>query len=110
LHEIARLLRAGGHCLATFFLLDSVVHSAMQANLTAFKFQHFGDGCRIVDPATPDYLVAYEKTVLHDAIAIAGLSPARPIDLGAWAGHSDALSFQDMVLLTRGGPAGESTS
>ena len=110
LNEIARLLRPGGRCLATFFLLDEAVQRKMQIDRTAFNFRHVGDGCRLVDPVIPDYLVAYERAVLHEAIAKAGLRLARPIDEGTWAGHKDALSFQDMVLLTRDQPGDESSS
>jgi SAM-dependent methyltransferase len=100
LSEIQRMLRPGGRCFASYFLLNAESRANIDAGDSAYIFEHQGEGCYILDPNVPDYLVAYDEERVQQAAARAGLKLSDPIHYGSWCGRSRYLSFQDLVLLS----------
>lgn len=98
LGEIRRLLRRDGRCLASFFLLNEVARGLIRAGKSTYSFSYTGDGCFLIDPTIPDYVVAYDEAAMRETARRAGLRISQPLHYGRWSGRADALSFQDLVL------------
>ena len=98
--EISRLLKPGGKCLATYFLLDDQARKEMASGKSAINFDYELKGFWTSDPVTPETAVAY------DALTIAPLLQRHSLFhdgtyFGKWSGRSDNLSYQDIVIATK---------
>ena len=101
LHEIRRLLRPAGRCLATFFLLNETQSRLAAAGQNDILFRH-GDGpIRTRSKTVPESAVAYQEAYLRRRVAACGLAVEGSIRYGRWSGREDGLSYQDIVLLKR---------
>jgi SAM-dependent methyltransferase len=98
LRELARVLRPGGRCLATFFLLNPQSHASMAAGRSLHTFPHPGDGYRVLDPLIPEAAISFEETDIRRMYATARLQLIEPIHFGGWTGCSDFRTYQDIVL------------
>lgn len=101
LAEIRRLLRPGGRCMVTGYFPDAAARARIAAGEAAYAFEVAGDGFRIVDARTPDYVTAHDEEALRAAALAAGLAVVEPIHPGAWSGAARFTSYQDIVLLAR---------
>ena len=63
LSEIARVMKRGGVCLATFFVLDKESRRNIEAGLTspAFGYDFASGDCRIDVPTLPEAAIAYDE-------------------------------------------------
>ncbi len=100
--ELGRLLRLGGRCFVSLFLMDDTARAAIRAGHSRLAFD--------ADAAGPDYYanpeqklaaVAYDQRHLLSRFARAGLFLARPIAYGGWSGRAGGLSFQDICVFAR---------
>jgi SAM-dependent methyltransferase len=96
--ELARVLRPGGRCLMTFYLLNESSRAAITAGSADLSFR-YGDGIerfeyrnRLVEG------VAYDEHDIRDWAASSGLLVSDSIHCGSWSHHPRPLSFQDIVL------------
>ncbi len=95
LHEVARLLKSNGRCLATFFLLNE-----QQARLTNEVEFKYGEGVwRYRLEHSPESAVAYDERYVMELLEQHGLRLKAPVYYGRWAGRKDGLSYQDILLL-----------
>ena len=97
LNEVGRVLRKGGTCFATFFVLDAEPEADDGARL---DFSIEGDGYRSTSSATPEVAVGYTRADLDGMLAAAGLTQ-RSFYRGSWSGHEGATGFQDIVVAER---------
>ena len=97
LNEVGRVLRKGGTCFATFFLLDEPQPASDSAQL---DFRIKRNGYRSISADTPEVAVAYEMTDIDQALASAGLT-LRSFHRGSWSGYEDGTSFQDILIATK---------
>jgi SAM-dependent methyltransferase len=104
LRELSRVLRPGGRCIATFYLLNDEKRAGIAGKTAAFTFAIPRGRCRIEMADPPEAAVAHEETDVLAMIARAGLSLAEPIRYGCWAqeGHQD----QDFLILEKPRDAG----
>lgn len=99
LREAGRVLRPGGTCVATFFLLDDETERAIAAGRTTPDFGHQGVGYRTVSLAEPEQAIAYPVewvTDLHDRASL----EIREIVRGRWRGVGSEYG-QDIVVSQR---------
>lgn len=102
LGEVARVLRPGGRCLVTLFLLNEESRESIAAGRSELDFRHeVSPGCVTVDPNDPEAAIAYDETMLFDRFARAGFSIRVPVNYGSWCGRVRHLSFQDIVVADR---------
>jgi len=101
LEETARVLRPGGSCFLTFFLLSPEAEREMEAGRAAFRFEHEIDGAATTDPRLPEEAIAYRVDDLHAMIERAGLELREPIHFGGWANAPGAPTLQDVVVARR---------
>jgi SAM-dependent methyltransferase len=100
LGEIRRVLRPGGRCLATFFLLNEKSLSATRDGRASRRFAHEGDGYSYDIPNSPEAAVAYREDDVLAFLERADLDLYAPIRYGRWAGQGSAPN-QDTVILQR---------
>lgn len=98
--QIARVMKASGRCLITFFLLTPESLSMVQAGRAAFNFVNCFGGYRTATDIAED-AVAYDETFIRQLYQECGLKLVEPIHYGSWCGTRDVLTFQDFVLATR---------
>ncbi len=98
LAETARVIRPGGTCLLTFFLLDSESEREMAAGRTALDFRYRIDGALTIDQHRPEEAVAFQADDARTMLAEAGLNIREPILNGRWANPSGGPAGQDMIV------------
>jgi SAM-dependent methyltransferase len=102
--EIGRVLRPGGHCFATYSLLDPESKRRMQAGESQRRFTQVGAHW-VVDTKVPELATAYEEAFVRDLFARHAQSCS--VHYGTWSGRptppDDPPRFdQDFVLTTLG--------
>lgn len=100
LGEVARVMRPGGNCLITYFLLHEEALKLVEAGEVAppYDFRYDIGGCRASDATTPEGAVAYFEEDVRRMYDKAGLEVSEPIHYGAWIGHRGARHTQDIVV------------
>jgi len=102
LGEIARTLRPGGRCLATFFLYND--HNEEQiATQAHFNFPAAYDGYRLMDPKVEGANIALAEKTLDAMLAEKSLRIQQTVH-GYWKnanGKTGDNSYQDVVILER---------
>lgn len=98
--EIGRVLKPGGRCLSTFFLLNDESVGLMSTKGT-FNFKHQGAGYHSADPDTPEKAVAYPEGLIRKLFEENGMRVEQPIRYGSWSGRQQFLSFQDVLIATK---------
>ncbi len=104
LAEVARVLRPGGRCLATFFLLNPESTELVDADRGHVRL-HSSDGpARVTDPHMPEACVALDQAFVFTAGAAAGLAAVEQPYYGSWCGRPDGKDFQDIVVPRKADP------
>jgi SAM-dependent methyltransferase len=96
LAEIARTLKIGGRCLATFLLLNDESQALIDSDRTRrdpgknaleARFEHDFGNHRVSDLTYPEQVVAYDEQFVRAAYVRHGLTIADPIIYGWWPGR-----------------------
>jgi ubiquinone/menaquinone biosynthesis C-methylase UbiE len=101
LRETARVMRPGGTCLLTFFLLDEHAEGEMAAGRASFDFRHPIEGGFTTDPGQPEEAIAFRADDLRAMLAAVGLEIQDPIRFGLWSNHPGGPAGQDIVIAKR---------
>lgn len=98
LGEIARVLKPGGRCLATFFVLDDESRANAMAGSTspAFKHAYGPEGCRVEVLSVPEAAIAYEEATVRRLYASHGLD-ITVMSWGEWGRKRLIPHWQDEV-------------
>ncbi|MGH9176121.1 MAG: class I SAM-dependent methyltransferase [Vicinamibacterales bacterium] len=107
--ESARVLRPGGRCVFSFFLLDNYRPGHPRPpgfTRDAFSFDHaydgYGDEFAFGVVSNPEEMTAYRLSLIERCAADAGLALAHAPLPGLWCGtHSWWVGVQDIVVLTK---------
>jgi SAM-dependent methyltransferase len=97
LAELARVLRPGGRCLATYFLMNDDAVSTMGGR-GEFGFEQGGQF--VVDPRVPERAAAFREQDVHELHERNGL-PIESVHYGSWCGREQYTSFQDITVSVR---------
>lgn len=102
--EIARVLKPGGRCLATFLLRNEesvqLIDSGVATGPMAIT-HHVEGPAWTSTPNTPEAVTAYEEPWVVELFARRGFAVRQPLRYGSWCGRTQFLSFQDIVLAQR---------
>jgi SAM-dependent methyltransferase len=101
LAEIARVLKSGGRCLITYFLLNTDSEQLIQVGLSYHHFRHELPGCRVEYADTPEAIVGYDESTIRGLYDKYHLHIAGPILYGRWCQRPGGLSWQDMIVASR---------
>jgi len=101
--EVARVLRPGGRCLTTFFLLCDESRAPGEQGLGGYRFPARVGDAWVADGAQSEAAVAYGEEPLRAFCARVGLNVVEPVLWGAWCGRERFAGYQDTVILERVG-------
>ncbi len=99
LREVARVLKPGGRCLATFFLLNDESNALVDSGKALFALHPMEGNCRVNSREVPEACLALDESYVDRAAHAAGLVIERPVRYGSWSGRAPAFDFQDIVIL-----------
>ena len=104
LSEINRVLKSGGRCLITYFLLtkDSLKLIDEKASSCAFDYELPElPGCRVRSKDVPEDAIAYDESRIRELYQKYKLNISEPIRYGSWCGRKKGLSYQDIVVASK---------
>lgn len=97
LSEIARVLKPGGECLITYFLLDDVALKHLENGKSQMDFEYKKNRYRLMSEKVPTANVAFDLDYIEGLYKKNGFkSPS--IYYGWWRGIDKEFDFQDMVV------------
>jgi SAM-dependent methyltransferase len=96
--EISRVLKTGGRCLITFFILNDESEKQILSGHSALDFRYKIGGCLAVDKSHPERAIAFRETFVTRTLTKSGLSIVPPIHYGSWCRRASSLSAQDIVI------------
>jgi SAM-dependent methyltransferase len=96
--EISRLLKRGGRCVSTFFLLNHDSLSRIRTGVSTLTFAHEYGSYSVLDPTNPSKAVALDEEWVRRRLATAGLRVAEAA-YGTWCGGRDMMAaYQDSLI------------
>jgi SAM-dependent methyltransferase len=100
LDEIRRVLKPGGRCFFTCFLLTAEANALIAEGRGSQSLLHpLGDGM-VGDPNDPERAIGFAETLFQEWSGARGLAWRRTA-YGSWCGRADALSYQDIVIVEK---------
>ena len=96
--EIVRVLKKGGRCLITFFILNTESMKLIEAKLSTEDFSYGFDGFRSSEKNLPEAVIAYEENQIRRLYDKYRLQIAEPVRYGSWCGRKSFLSYQDIIV------------
>lgn len=102
LNEISRVLRPGGICFATFFIVNEASDKYSKEN-SAFHFPYDYGHYRLMDKKVKSANVAYGENYLRQRLVLDKPLELEAIHYGYWCGREKegCKDFQDIVLLKK---------
>ena len=99
LTEIGRVLRSGGRCVVTSFLLRRGSVAADQ-RADGLDFLHQAEGAWSASEKLPEVGIAFEAVRFEQWVDEAGLDVAE-FHRGEWHGEGPGIAYQDVIVLER---------
>ena len=102
LSEIQRIMKKGGTCVATFFILNTQTRDILKSK-TDFHFPHDYGHYALMDDKVKAANVAFDTAFLEKTIAQSRLTISKKID-GFWClgkREKDVQDFQDVLILKK---------
>jgi SAM-dependent methyltransferase len=100
LAELARVLRHGGKCLATFFIVNRESSELIDARRSSLDLSHALPGCWTINPQIPETAVGYEEQEVARLATENGLA-LESLTYGKWCGRTEYLSYQDVAVFAK---------
>jgi SAM-dependent methyltransferase len=100
--EIARVLKIGGRCFITFFLLNKESLQLINAGKSTIDFKHEFEKFRAVDPHLLEDVICYDEAFILSLYEKYGLKIKQPIHYGSWSSRPNFLSHQDIIIASKG--------
>jgi len=99
--EIARVLKAGGKCMITFFLLNAESTNLIRSGNSRLDFRYEIEGCLTTDKNTPEDALAYDEEFLKSLFNRYGLTIIPPIYYGSWCSRPIFFGYQDLIVVEK---------
>jgi hypothetical protein len=101
LSEISRVLKQGGRCLTTFFLLNDESEALISRGHSKLDFRYELGRCLTIDITNPESAIAYNEEVVVGLLRKHRLKITGPIHYGSWCDRRHFLSYQDILITTK---------
>lgn len=101
--ELTRVLRRGGKCFITYFLLNEESKKLIGEGRSTLEFKSGGSGYYTIDRNTPEAAVAYEENMIKGLYHKYQLIIINPVHYGSWCARKKYLSYQDIVIAGKKG-------
>ena len=98
LMEVSRVLKRGGRCFVSFYLLNDEARKNIEAGNSVFDFSIAIDGCRVEKADNPESAVAYEEERVRQLCGRCELL-IDAVFYGTWS--SGRAQMQDIILASR---------
>jgi ubiquinone/menaquinone biosynthesis C-methylase UbiE len=99
LAEISRVLKPGGRCAISLYLLNAESKKNIDAGLSLFDFKHELAGCWAQDGRNPEIAIAYPEESVRRMFQKHRLMIREPVLYGTWSGTRQ--QAQDIVIASR---------
>jgi len=96
--EIHRLLKPGGSCLMTFFLINHESQHNMLNQQSTLCFEEIGPKTWTANREIPNEAIGFDQDYVQNVLMTNSLSLQEPIHYGSWCGRKNFLSYQDIVI------------
>lgn len=100
--EMERVLKPGGRCLATFFLLNRKSKRLIDLEKSTLNFKYWHGESMSINDVEPEKAVAYEEHGLRKRYEALDLTLLKPIQYGLWCGRKTGMGYQDIVVAIKG--------
>jgi ubiquinone/menaquinone biosynthesis C-methylase UbiE len=97
--EISRVLKPGGRCAISFYLLNDESKKNIDAGSSLFSFKHKVDGCMAQDGRNPEIAIAYAEESVRCLFEKHRLRIREPILYGTWSRTKQ--QTQDIIIASR---------
>ncbi len=101
LKEIARVLKPGGRCLCTAFLLNEESRRMISLGMSSQNFHTKDQTTAIVYDKNPEAAIAFDEQRFIQIMSESGLKIFPPVHYGSWSGRADYLSYQDSLIMAK---------
>jgi SAM-dependent methyltransferase len=99
LAETSRVLRPGGVCVNTFFVMDDYAVAAMEAGHADRRYVTHEAGTYVADTTNPNFGIGFTPDVIGTLHEGHGLTIVPPIRFGDWSGRDvEPYVYQDVVV------------
>ncbi|GAF13255.1 methyltransferase [Bacillus sp. JCM 19046] len=98
--EISRVLKKGGRCLMTFFIVNEESAQLIHAGQSSQPFFHANGISLVVLPDAPNAAVAYPEDWVSALLTRHGLKQ-ESIHYGSWCGRTTFTSYQDIIIVEK---------
>ena len=96
--EISRVLKKGGCCLISFFLINPESKAYLNKKKSQLDFFEVGNGYYSTVKDVPEQVIAFDEEFIRELYAKYGLAIREPVHYGSWCGRERTMDFQDMVI------------
>ena len=98
LSEVSRVLKTGGRCLITFFLVNESSLALMRANKSSIDLTINGGPCWVANASDPEEVTGYTEDFVRAVYENYRLKIKDPLHYGGWCGRETFLTYQDLIL------------
>jgi SAM-dependent methyltransferase len=98
LGEVARVLKTGGRCLVSYFLLNDESLSLIAAGRSSIDLRYELGPARSISPDQPERAIGYGENYVMQLFEKCGLAVKRPVAYGSWCGREKFYSYQDQIV------------
>jgi ubiquinone/menaquinone biosynthesis C-methylase UbiE len=98
LSEVSRVLKTGGRCLITFFLVNESSLALMRADKSSIDLDINGGPCWVANARDPEEVTGYTEDFVRAVYEKYRLKITEPVHYGGWCGRKTFLSYQDLIL------------
>lgn len=98
LQEISRVLKVGGRCFITYFVLNADSEALLKSGKSTKLFPHRFEKYALMDKGVDAGNVAYEAAYLANLYQQNELKPEKEIYPGWWCGRSKDFEYQDYII------------
>ena len=99
--EIQRVLKPGGRCFITFFLLNEESKKLISESKSSMNFVFPIEHGMTADAVSPEVAVAFEEEYIRQKYNELGFTILDPIHYGNWCERTSDVGFQDIVMATK---------
>lgn len=100
LSEIARVLKHGGRCFITYYLINEESQALSRSLPNSFQFNDSGQNYYTQNMLNPETAIAYKEEMIRALHEKYNLS-IKEIHYGNWCGRKKAVGGQDVIIATK---------
>ncbi len=104
LGEVARVLKTGGRCLISFFLLNDEAKGLIDHGKSTIELRHQCGPARVLSDEQPELAIGFEEEYVVGLYERFGLEIRKPIYYGSWCGRENFVSYQDQIVAFKATP------